>query len=274
MLIDSHAHLFWPSLKADFDAVLDRAAQAGVNTIINIGTNLETSKQAITQKSDKVAIFSTIGIHPHDCKKYTNGSGVSIQQDINHLEELYQNNKSKIVAIGECGLDFHFQDNPDYIPSSISIDQIKDTQRALFEAQVDLAKKLSLPLVIHCRNAWNEILDYLKEAKGVLHCFSGNLEDTKKIFQFPLYISYAANITYPKNDLLRETITITTLERILIETDSPFLAPQSKRGQRNEPADVLEVAKTIAEIKGINLNQVAEQTTNNSKSLFNLSIVQ
>lgn len=261
MLIDSHAHLFWPSLRDDFDAVLDRAVQAGVNTIINIGTNLETSKQALAQHSDKVTILSTIGIHPHDYEKYITDSPVSIQQDIAKLEEIYHSQSGKIVAVGECGLDFHF---------SIPTDQIKDIQRQLFKAQIELAKKLDLPVVIHCRNAWNEILDYLNGCQGVLHCYSGNLEDTKNVLMTKLYISYAANITYSKNDALRETIKLVPLDRILLETDAPFLAPQGKRGQRNEPANVLGVAKTIAEVQETTLNQIAHQTTNNSKALFNI----
>lgn len=270
MLIDSHAHIFWPSFEADFNAVLDRAKRAGVTTIINIGTNLETSQKALEQKSDKVAIYSTIGIHPHDYDKYSSSTDVSIHKDIDKLEMMYEVNTSKVVAIGECGLDFYFEGNPDYTPSSYSIDQIKDIQRGLFTAQVDLSKKLKLPLIIHCRNAYNEIFDYLDQTTGVLHCFSGNIEDAKRVVDLGYYISFAGNITYPKSDGLREVARQIDLERILIETDSPFLAPQNIRGQRNEPANVVEVAKTIAEIREISLNQVEQQTTNNSKALFNI----
>lgn len=274
MLIDSHAHIFWPSFEADLDAVVKRAKKAGVGIIVNIGTNLDTSQEALEQankvSNQDLQIYSTIGIHPHDYEQYIIGSSVSIQQDITKLKEIYHSQSGKIIAIGECGLDFYFEGNPDYNPSSISTDQIKNIQRQLFKAQIELARKLNLPVVVHCRNAWNEILDYLNGCQGVLHCYSGDLADTKKVLMTKLYISYAANITYPKNDTLRETIKLVPLDRILIETDAPFLAPQGKRGGRNEPANVLEVAKTIAKVKEATLNQIAHQTTNNSKALFNI----
>lgn len=277
MLIDSHTHIFWPSFEADFDAVLKRAKETGVGVIINIGTNLDTSQKALEQankySSQDLQIYSTIGIHPHDYKKYITDPSVSIQQDIAKLGEIYHSQSGKIVAIGECGLDFYFESaswRTDYNPSSISTDQIKNIQRQLFKAQIELAKRLNLPVVVHCRNAWNEILDYLVGIMGVLHCYSGNLKDTKAVLSTPFYISYAANITYPKNDALRETIKLVPIDRILLETDAPFLAPQGKRGQRNEPANILEVAKTIAKVKETTLNQIAHQTTDNSKALFNI----
>lgn len=268
-MIDSHAHLYWDSFRLDLDAVLDRAAQAGVNTIINIGTNLETSKIAAGQKSDKVKIYSTIGIHPHDWEKYITNSAVSIHKDINRLEEIYQSNKDTVVAVGECGLDYYFQHNPGYQPSTLPLSQVKQIQRQLFRAQIDLAKDLKLPVVVHCRDAWDEILNYLPGTKGVLHCFSGTLEDAQKAVKLGYSISFAGNITYPKSDKLKAVAKDINLDRILIETDAPFLAPQSRRGTRNEPAYVAEVAQTIAQIKGVNLEEVAKYTTNNTKKLFN-----
>lgn len=269
-MIDSHTHLYWDSFQLDFDAILDRAAQAGVDTIINIGTSLKTSTIAAGQKSDKVQIYSTIGIHPHEWEKYITNPFVSIHDDIESLRGVYQINRSKVAAVGECGLDYHFQHNPGDKPSTLPISQVKQIQRQLFRAQVDLAKDLNLPVVVHCRDAWDEILNYLDGCQGVLHCYSGNLEDTKRVLSTPLYVSYAANITYPKNDILRETIKIVPLERILIETDAPFLAPQSIRGQRNEPAYVLEVAKKLAEIKGLSATEVAKHTAENTHLLFGL----
>lgn len=270
MFTDSHAHLYWDSFRLDLDAVLDRAAQAGVNTIINIGTNLETSKTAAGQKSDKVKIYSTIGIHPHDWEKYITNFSVSIRDDIEGLRGVSLANRSKIIAVGECGLDYHFQHNPGYKPSTLPVNQIKQIQRQLFKKQVDLAKDLNLPIVVHCRDAWDEILDYLDGCSGVLHCYSGGQDTTKKVMGTSLFIAFATNITYPRNDYLWEAAKIIPLERILLETDAPFLAPLSIRGQRNEPVYVLEVAKKLAEIKGVRPEEVAKCTTENAYTLFGL----
>ncbi len=291
-LIDTHAHLFWDSFQADFEAVLDRALAAGVTTIINVGVDLKTSDIVRHLKSDKIKFYSSVAIHPEDAVRYfskTTNPDESIHEGMRRLGTMLEENTSnptKIVAVGECGLDFLFANAP-WPPSSTTSDQfpspekIKELQRKLLQAHIELAKKLNLPLLIHCRDdrsedpqnseCWDECIEMTKDHFGIYHCYSGLPQTTQYIIQNTNFlISFAANITYPKNDYLREAAKIIPLDRITLETDCPFLAPQSNRGQRNEPAAVLEVAKTIAEIKGISLEKVASQTTENVTRLLSI----
>jgi len=289
-LIDTHAHLYWDSYKSDLNEILKRAKDAGVTTIINIGVDIEKSKEALNQTKNikwpaDLSVYSTIGIHPHEALRYSQGKlsdvDVSIQKNMDKLEEIYLSDTSKIVAIGECGLDYFFESNPGFTPPSISPSQVKNLQKKLFQAHIDLAKKLNLPLVVHCRDdrskdpqnseAWDEIINMVGTHPTILHCYSGLSQTTAKVLQIPnLIVSFAANMTYPKNEYLREAAKIIPLERILLETDSPFLAPQSKRGQRNEPTAVKEIAELIANLKGISVEEVANQTTTNAKKVFNI----
>ena len=281
MLIDTHAHLYWDSYKNDLDEVIKRSIDAGVTTIINVGVDVRLSKKAVEQAENKLnripgfKAYSTIGIHPHEAIRYPND--VSIRNDIAELEKIYQTKPDQIVAVGECGLDYFFDNNPE--PTSLSPDQQKKLQGRLLQAQIDLAKKLDLPLLIHCRDdrsqnpenseAWNEVLDMVLSHPTVLHCYSGTLEITQKILSSPtLFVSFAGTLTYPKNDYLRDAAKILPLEKIVLETDCPFLPPQSKRGQRNEPSAVREIAQLIADLKGISLDKVATQTTANVRTSF------
>lgn len=286
MLIDTHAHLYWDSYKTGFDEMIQRAINAGISTIINIGVDIEKSQVALDQAKNTdwpagLSIYSTIGIHPHEAIKYD--SDESLQKDMDKLEQIYLSDKTKVVGIGECGLDYFF--DPSFAKASegksVDISQIKALQKKLFQAHIDLAKKLSLPLIVHCRDdrskdqenseAWNEVIKMVGTHPTVLHCYSGLSHTTNYLLTATnLLVSFAANITYPKNDYLREAAKILPLNRILLETDSPFLAPQSKRGQRNEPASVKEIAQLIADLKGISFEEVAEQTAKNAISLFSL----
>ncbi len=288
-LVDTHAHLYWDSYKEDLDVVIQRAIEAGVTTIINVGVDVEKSKIALEQAQgdlSKIANFSaysTIGIHPHEAIKYT--SDVSIHQDIKKLKELHQSAPDQIVAVGECGLDFYFDNNPDHNPSALSTSEQKILQRKLFQAQIDLAKKLNLPLIVHCRDdrgstsspptktssspAWDEVINLVGNHPTILHCYSGLPRTTSYILQTTnLMVSFAGTLTYPKNDYLREAAKLIPLERIVLETDCPFLPPQSKRGQRNEPANVKEIAQLIAELKSISFEEVSSQTSSNAARIF------
>ena len=180
------------------------------------------------------------------------------------------------MAIGECGLDYKDVD-----------EQAKKLQKPLFQAQIDLAKKLNLPLIVHCRDcgstsspptktssssAWDETLEIIGDQTAILHCYSGLTHTTNYILHATnLIVSFATNITYPKNEYLREAAKILPLDKILLETDSPFLAPQSKRGQRNEPSAIAEIAQLIADLKGISFEEVAAQTTRNAKTILNIN---
>lgn len=273
-LIDTHTHLYWDLFKEDFDEVIKRSIVAGVTTVINVGVDVEKSKIAAELNSDKVKFYSTIGIHPHEALRYSQGKlsdvAVSIHQDIATLEQIYQSDTSKVIAVGECGLDFAVEETI-----------VKIKQRQLFRTQIDLAKKLNLPLIVHCRDdrskdpqnseAWEEVLQMVSNHPAILHCYSGLPPTTKYILRAANFlVSFAGTITYPKNEYLREAVKILPLERIVLETDCPFLPPQSKRGQRNEPANILEIAQLIAELKGVSLNEVAHQTTDNVKKIFNI----
>ncbi|OGE65003.1 hypothetical protein A3I48_01495 [Candidatus Daviesbacteria bacterium RIFCSPLOWO2_02_FULL_36_7] len=258
MLIDTHAHLYWESFKKDFDEVIQRSLDAGVSTIINVGVDVKTSEIAAKSESAKVKLYSTIGIHPHEAIK-----GVG---DIDKLEQIYLSDPTKIIAVGECGLDI--------TPT--------DLQIKLLQSQIDLARKLNLPLIIHCRDdrsqnptnteCWDQVIAMTKSHFGIYHCYSGLFSTTNYILQTTNFlISFAATITYPKNEYLREATRIIPIDRIVLETDCPFLPPQSKRGQRNEPSTVREIAELIAQLKGSSLEEVAAQTTKNAKKIFNIN---
>lgn len=286
MLIDTHTHLYWDSYKEDLDQVIQRSINAGVTTMFNVGVDVKLSKVAAEQTENVLnkipgfKAYSTIGIHPHEAINYP--TSVSIHKDIEELEKLYQSKPDQTVAVGECGLDYFFDNNPDFKPTSLSIKEIENLQKQLFQAQIDLAKKLNIPLLVHCRDdrsknpqnseAWDEVLEMVGSHPAILHCYSGLEATTQKVLPSPnLLVSFAGNLTYPKNEYLREAVKVLPLDRICLETDSPFLAPQSKRGKRNEPASVREIAELISEIKGISLEQVAEQTTKNVKKLFKIN---
>ncbi|MBI2021417.1 TatD family hydrolase [Candidatus Daviesbacteria bacterium] len=286
MLIDTHAHLFWDSYKEDFDEVLQRANELGIITIINVGVDTNLSEQALKQAEEikQLAVYSTIGIHPHEAVKYHKNPDQLIQLDIDQLEEIYHQSPTKVVAVGECGLDYLFPSSAVATggkESNLPLDQIKNLQRQLFKAQINLANKLDLPLLVHCRDdrskiannieCWLEVLDMVKNSKGILHCYSGMPEVTAKALSLDFLISFAGNLTYPKNDYLKEAAKTIPLEKIALETDSPFLPPQSQRGQRNEPSFILETAQVLAELKSITKQKLAEQTSLNVKALLKLS---
>lgn len=266
MLIDTHAHLYWDSFKEDFDAIIQRSIEAGVTTIINVGVDVEKSQEALRQtqedlsKYSGLSAYSTIGIHPHEALRYAQGKLSEA------LEQIYFSDPAKVVAVGECGLDI----------------ELTDLQIKLFQTQIDLAKKLNLPLIVHCRDdrsqnpinseCWDKTIEMTKDHFGIYHCYSGLPQTTDSILQnTAFFISFAGTITYPKNGYLREAAKTIPLDRIVLETDCPFLPPQSQRGQRNEPATVLEIAQLIADLKGLPLEEVAKQTTKNAKTLFKIS---
>lgn len=273
MIIDTHAHLYWDSFHDDFQVVLDRCLQAEVSHLINVGVDVETSQKAVDLTSDKLKFFSTIGIHPHEAIKYFHNPDVSIRKDIDRVEDVYHQNVSKVIGVGECGLDYLGVDN-----------QLKDLQKKLFQAQIDLAKKLNLPLIVHCRDdrskdpqnsqCWDEVIKMVGTHPTLLHCYSGLDKTTDQVIKSPnLFFSFAGNITYPKNEYLREAATIIPLDRILVETDCPFLPPQAHRGQRNEPSFIVEVIKTISGLKKMRILDVEQAIFKNSYQFFNLPLV-
>tara|TARA_B100000029_G_scaffold462202_1_gene494513 strand:+ start:753 stop:1508 length:756 start_codon:yes stop_codon:yes gene_type:complete len=249
-LIDTHCHIYYDNFKNDFDEVLKRSKQNSISKLICVGVDIESSKKSINLSEKFSQIFATVGYHPHESK----------EAPLNYLLEIKNLLKSKkVVAIGEIGLDYYYNHSD------------KKTQNKIFIEQLELAKEIDKPVVIHCRDAEDDIIKGLKKVKnnyGVVHCFSGTEEFAKKLFELGFYVSFTGMITF-KNELpkLIEKIPI---EKIMIETDSPYLTPVPNRGKRNEPAMVKIVAEKIAEIKNISLNEVAKITTKNAEKLFGI----
>lgn len=290
MLVDTHAHLFWESFKDDFDDMIQRAIDAGVESILNVGVDVDLSNLATDQAkkltnnyfssdSEKIPlkIYSSVAIHPEDAIRYYQNED-QVEEDVLKLEEIYLANQETVVAVGECGLDFAYFNREGYLPVGLSTDKAKDLQRMLFQAQIDLAKKYNLPLLLHVRDdrskdpelieCWDEVFKIAGDHFGILHCYSGLGPTTQKALNSNFLVSFAGNLTYPKNQYLQEAVKLLPLEKIVLETDCPFLPPQSIRGKRNEPSSVKEIAQFIAQIKGLSFAEVASQTTKNFYSLI------
>lgn len=253
MLIDTHCHLDFDGFDDDRAEVVARAREAGVGRIVNPGIDVESSRRAIAlTKAFPGVVFAACGIHPM-C-----ATG-DVDRTLDEIRPLLD--EPGVVAVGEGGLDLFkkYQPFPD--------------QRAFFAAQARLAKSVGLPLIIHCRDAFDETLDVLDEVgtdgfRGVMHCFGGGAKDAEPFIERGLYVGFCNNITYPKATALREAAAAVPLERILVETDAPYLAPQKQRGKRNESSYVTHAAEQVAIARGMTLAAVAEATTENAERLF------
>lgn len=269
-LIDTHAHLDVKQFKPDIDIVITRARAAGVTTIINIGPSVNSAKAASQMNSNQIKMFSTIGLHPEYVPMANSNKSVPLKMKA--LEKIYLANPQKVVGVGECGLDYFKHDG------QITNEEIT-AQKTLFQAEINLAKKLNLPLIIHCRpstssgpSAWDDIfLPELQGTTGVFHSFTGSPADAKKVLDLGFYLGLSCIVTYPKNDSLRQIIKDAPLTRLLTETDCPFLPPQNMRGKRNEPANVTEVIKIIAQVKSLREKEVSEAVLENARRLFHLA---
>jgi len=254
MLVDTHAHLQWASFDKDREKVVDRARKVNVKHIVNIGFNLEGSRKAIELAKKHQGLYATIGIHPHNASQLN-------EAVLDKLTKLSEN--PKVVAIGETGLDYYRNLSP------------RDAQKKAFEAQLLLAKKLELPVAIHDREAHADTLKLLSKfkdkIKGVMHCFSGSKEMAEQYVKFGFYISFAGPVTFPNSHRLQKIAKEIDLDKILLETDSPWLAPQNMRGKRNEPAFLPYIAEKTANLRGISVDALAEATTENAKEIFQLS---
>ena len=257
-LIDSHAHIDFPQFNDDREAMLDRARAAGVNTLLAIGSGPGPEKldAALPFAEQHDWIYASVGTHPHEAKDLTSAH-------LDQLAKLAQH--PRVIAYGEIGLDYFYDHSP------------RDVQQRVFQDQMALAAKAKLPLIIHCRDAWPDCLDLLDKhwrstgLGGILHCFTSTLDDAKRGLDMGFLISFAGNSTYPKAQNLRDIAKALPLENLLIETDSPFLAPQPYRGKRNEPAYVGEVAKAIASVRNLPAEEVASATAANFRRFFSLA---
>jgi TatD DNase family protein len=250
-LIDTHCHLFYDDLKNDLDTVLNRANELGVNRFICVGTNMEDSRECLGLAETYENIYASVGVHPHDAKD-------APEDYLDQIADLIT--FPKMIALGEIGLDYF---------RNISE---PDIQQNVFREQLALAQRLQKPVIFHNRDADADVLKILSEfpdVTGVAHCFSSDLKTAKTFIDLGFYISFSGNLTY-KNSHLPDVAKELPLEKLLVETDSPYLSPVPYRGKPNEPGRTRFVAEKLAEIHGVTLQIIAEKTTTNAESLFSL----
>jgi TatD DNase family protein len=254
-LIDTHCHLDWNSFDPDREAVIDRAVEAGVARMITIGVDVPSSRRAIEIAEQHEAVYAAVGVHPNDCA----GFDTALLHEIRSLAQ-----HPKVVAIGEIGLDYYWQ----------KVEH--DVQAQAFHAQLVLAAEISKPVIIHSRDAAAEVVTLLEDftqhtrLAGTLHSYFDDLAIAQRVFAIGFYIGVTGPITFKKSDREREIIRQVPLDRVLLETDAPFLTPVPHRGERNEPAYVRHVAEMIAQVRAQSVEDVARQATTNAARLFGL----
>ncbi|TAN55073.1 MAG: TatD family deoxyribonuclease [Magnetospirillum sp.] len=253
MLVDSHCHLDFPDFADDLDGVVSRAGQAGVGLLLTIGTHICRHEQVVRVAERFANVYCSVGIHPHE-------AGIEPSATVEGLLELASH--PKVVAFGETGLDYFYDKSP------------RDRQRASFRIHIEAARRAGLPVIVHTRDADEDTLSILAEEMeegaftGLVHCFSSGPQFAEKAVELGLYISASGIMTFKTADALRETLGAVPLDRLLVETDSPYLAPVPFRGKRNEPAYVAHTAAKLAEIKGIPFAELERASTANFLRLF------
>lgn len=252
MMIDSHAHLEMKEFDADRNDVIERARLAGVESIVTVGTNLSLSRKALSIARQYENIYATVGVHPHDVAR-------AGDQTFDELRKLAAD--PKVVAYGEIGLDYFRNLSP------------RAKQMEMFARQLELAHELKLPIIIHDRDAHEQTLRMVRESKirtGVFHCFSGDWPMAKQCLDLGFYISVPGVVTFDKSRTLQEVVRQAPLESILLETDCPYLTPVPHRGKRNEPSFIIHTAQKVAQLKGLNRDDVARAAAQNTRRLFGL----
>ncbi len=255
-LIDSHAHIQGSEFSADLDDVVRRARAAGVEKIVVVGGagELSSNEAALAIAKADPGLFATVGMHPHDAKDVS-------EENLQRLQQLAA--EPKVVAIGETGLDFYYDHSP------------REVQKRLFVRFIHMARETHLPLIVHDRDAHAEIAELLRNEgggalRGVIHCFTGDYDAAKTFLDLGFYLSFSGILTFKNADALRDAARRAPLDRILVETDSPYLAPVPKRGKRNEPAFVREVAATLAAVRQGAPGAIADATSRNAEALFGI----
>jgi len=254
MLFDSHAHYDDERFDEDRAETLNRVRESGVSYILNAAADMASSLTSVKQSEEYAFVYAAVGVHPHSASEMN-------EENLSKLSELAK--KSKVVAIGEIGLDYYYDNSP------------RDVQKEWFARQIELAKSLNMPIIVHDRDAHEDIMSILKdcEAKkvgGVMHCFSGSVEMAKTLLESNFYISFGGPITFKNAKKAIEVVKYAPMDRLLIETDCPYLTPEPFRGKRNDSEYVRLVAEKIAEIKGMTFDEVAKMTLENAKKLFNI----
>jgi TatD DNase family protein len=257
MLIDTHCHLNFPQYDADRAMVIGNAKKAGVKRFINPGVDATSSQQAVTlARKHPGVIFAAIGIHPYEAQH---------DPEINKLYTIYNDNKNSIVAIGECGLDYHQYKGEAALGK-------KDKQKRLFAGQLELALAYDLPVIFHCRDAFDDFFDVLdtlpSQPRGTIHCFSGGLQEVRQAQKRGFFLGFDGNTTYSKH--LQSIIPRIPLSMMLLETDAPYLTPAPHRGTRNEPKYIPLIAREIASILSVSIININDATTQNAQLLFRL----
>jgi TatD DNase family protein len=256
-LFDTHAHLHFPDYADDLDAVLERAHEAGVRGMVTIGTDRETNQAVVELARRLPDVWATVGIHPHD-------AGEALEADFAEMEKLARS-EAKVVGFGEMGLDFFRNLSP------------PEAQREVFRRQISMARELGKPVVIHCRDAHHETLAILAEERareigGVMHCFSGDVEIARRCLDLGLFISLAGPVTYKNARALPEVARFVPEDRLVVETDCPYLPPTPHRGKRNEPAYVVLTAAFVAELRGVAPEALGAAVTANAATLFGITL--
>jgi TatD DNase family protein len=260
MWLDSHCHLTADRFAEDRDAAIARARDAGVATLVAIGSGygIAGNARAAELAEGDGQIFATAGVHPHEASQLDDEGRGALRAWLAH---------ERVVAVGECGLDYHYMNSP------------RDAQRSVFSEQVALARELDMPVSIHVRGddeaAYDELLDiWLSEGRdtleGVLHCYTGSLDFARRAVEHGFYVSFSGIVTFKRSEELRDVARGLPLERLMVETDAPFLAPEGHRGRRNEPAWLPIVGETLARLHDVSVEQVAETTTRNARALYRL----
>ncbi len=256
-LVDSHCHLADADFDADRDAVIERARAAGVQSFVVIGTGASFSEigKAVNLAEQHEGAYAAAGIHPHEARHF-------LSSDLNELRQFARH--PKFLALGEIGLDYHYDHS------------LREVQQEILIRQLSLARELKLPIIIHCREAWADLRAILREhwrpagLGGILHCFSGTREDAYEMMDLGFRVSFAGNVTFKKAEDLRKIAQELPLDRLLTETDSPYLAPVPYRGKRNEPAYVVEVLRQLAALQGLSEEEMGARVMENFKSFFKL----
>jgi TatD DNase family protein len=255
MIIDTHAHLDFKNFRKDLPAVLERAHVAGVGAVVTIGISVETSRKAIGIAREYENVFATVGIHPHEADSATD-------EAVTEIEKLAAD--KKVVAVGECGLDY------------VRSETTKEDQHNAFYKQMELAEKLGIPVVVHVRDAYGDALkvldSYRGRVRGIIHCMSGDAAFRDAALGLGYCIAVGGPVTYTGNDELRRVMAGVPLDRLLLETDCPFLVPQSRRPGRNEPAYLDEVAGVLAKLHGVSAEEIARRTTANAIRVLGLPL--
>jgi len=251
-LIDTHCHIDYPEFDADRDFVIQKANDSGIEYIINVGSSLEGSRNSVSLAKKYDCVYACVGIHPHEADTFEPDAARLIKEMASY---------HKVVAIGEIGLDYY----KNY--------SAHESQRVLFEAFLGVSRDLNLPVVLHSRQAESDTLAIVKKfmpLRAVVHCFSGDEEFLRQCLELGFFVSFTCNITYKKAGKLRQVVKAAAFERIMLETDAPYLSPEGLRGKRNDPSNVIRLAQEVALIKGVTAEEAASVTTDNAKRFFGI----